>query len=120
MSPPAASQRLLVLSKQLSGAPPGKASRLILQAQPTRGAEDEVRPAPGGGKGTLTVLDNRTGKKYTVRAVCSRVAARGGARASKTQTVSSQGWRERDTVVFCTRSLARPPSNARDRLGRAL
>jgi hypothetical protein len=29
-------------------------------------ADESVRPAPGGGKGTLTVLDNRTGKKYTV------------------------------------------------------
>lgn len=29
-------------------------------------ASDE-RPAPGGGQGTLTVLDNRSGKKYTVR-----------------------------------------------------
>lgn len=26
----------------------------------------EERPAPAGGKGTLTVVDNRTGKKYTV------------------------------------------------------
>jgi len=36
-----------------------------LSRQPTR-ANDDVRPAPGGGKGTLTILDNRTGKKYTV------------------------------------------------------
>jgi len=26
----------------------------------------EERPAPGGGRGTLTVVDNRTGKKYTL------------------------------------------------------
>uniref|UniRef100_A0A7S0VEM7 Citrate synthase n=1 Tax=Polytomella parva TaxID=51329 RepID=A0A7S0VEM7_9CHLO len=37
--------RLDVLSKQLT-------------------AEDEQRPAPGGGPGSLTLTDNRTGKKY--------------------------------------------------------
>lgn len=33
----------------------------------TRAQNSDVRPAPGGGKGTLTIVDNRTGKKYTVR-----------------------------------------------------
>lgn len=41
-----------------------------LQRQETR-ADEDVRPAPGGGPGTLTVLDNRTGKKYTVRALAA-------------------------------------------------
>ena len=27
----------------------------------------EQRPAPGGGPGTLTVVDNRTGKKYELK-----------------------------------------------------
>lgn len=26
-----------------------------------------ARPAPGGGPGTLTIIDNRTGKKYDVK-----------------------------------------------------
>lgn len=33
-------------------------------SQLTRGTEDGQRPKPGGGSGTLTVVDNRTGKKY--------------------------------------------------------
>lgn len=33
-------------------------------------SEEESRPAPGGGRGTLTVVDNRTGRKYTVGWVC--------------------------------------------------
>lgn len=54
--------RLSVLSQHLAGA------EEQLQRQETRAAGDEdVRPAPGGGPGTLTVLDNRTGKRYTVR-----------------------------------------------------
>lgn len=40
----------------------------VLERQETAAAgESDVRPAPGGGPGTITVLDNRTGKKYTVR-----------------------------------------------------
>ena len=36
-------------------------------SQPTRATEDEQRPKPGGGAGTLTVVDNRTGKKYELK-----------------------------------------------------
>jgi hypothetical protein len=54
--------RLSVLSQHLSA----DCEQNTLQRQDTR-ADEEVRPAPGGGPGTLTVLDNRTGKKYTVR-----------------------------------------------------
>ncbi len=30
-------------------------------------AQAAVRPKPGGGAGTLTVVDNRTGKKYEIK-----------------------------------------------------
>jgi len=53
--------RLSVLSQHLSA----DSESGTLQRQETR-ADEDVRPAPGGGPGTLTVLDNRTGKKYTV------------------------------------------------------
>jgi citrate synthase len=53
--------RLSVLSQHLSA----DNEQTTLQRQETR-ADEDVRPAPGGGPGTLTVLDNRTGKKYTL------------------------------------------------------
>jgi hypothetical protein len=59
-----ASSRISVLARQLGGTSLEEGGDL--SRQPTRG-NDDVRPAPGGGKGTLTILDNRTGKKYTVR-----------------------------------------------------
>lgn len=55
--------RLSLLANHLVGAE-GDAV-LDLQRQDTK-ADEEVRPAPGGGKGTLTVIDHRTGKKYTI------------------------------------------------------
>lgn len=58
-----AAERLAVLSKQLGAV--GLEPESSLQRLATKASED-VRPAPGGGKGTLTVVDNRTGKKYTV------------------------------------------------------
>ena len=68
MQPPhaAASSRLGVLARQLtsSGAP----EPAINRADSSSAQQEETRPAPGGGRGTLTVLDNRTGKKYTVSA----------------------------------------------------
>ncbi len=65
-----AASRLAVLSRQLTSGAAGDASAETLQRSATSaaaGAQDEQRPAPGGGRGTLTVMDNRTGKKYTVR-----------------------------------------------------
>lgn len=54
-----AQARLSVLSRQLGA---------VVERQDAKAEDDEsVRPAPGGGRGTLTVVDNRTGKKYTVR-----------------------------------------------------
>lgn len=58
-----AATRISVLAKQLGSMSFDEDSDL--SRQPTR-ANDDVRPAPGGGKGTLTILDNRTGKRYTV------------------------------------------------------
>lgn len=48
-------QRLEVLSRQLGA-----------DVARNNTAAVEERPAPAGGKGTLTVVDNRTGKKYTL------------------------------------------------------
>ena len=61
-----ASSRLAVLARQLTSADELKRNDTLAE---------ETRPAPGGGRGTLTVLDNRTGKKYTVRcsAACMHV-----------------------------------------------
>jgi citrate synthase len=65
-----AASRLAVLSRQLSALAvedlDSSTTSGGIQAQQTKAAESEVRPAPGGGKGTLTVFDNRTGKKYTI------------------------------------------------------
>ena len=52
-----AASRLAVLTRQLND--------VGITAEFTGAVEE--RPAPGGGRGTLTVVDNRTGKKYTVR-----------------------------------------------------
>jgi hypothetical protein len=60
----AALQRLAVLSKQLVQGDPAQA---VITRVDTKAEDEESRPAPGGGRGTLTVLDNRSGKKYTVR-----------------------------------------------------
>jgi len=67
--------RLAVLARQLAaGGEPSSETAGGLATQHAR-AEAEQRPAPGGGKGTLSVIDNRTGRKYTVR-------RRAGGRAS--------------------------------------
>jgi hypothetical protein len=63
MASSAAISRLSVLAGQLDGTAPS------LGRVETRGDESTARPPPAGGRGTLTVLDNRTGKKYTVRPV---------------------------------------------------
>ncbi|GBF91260.1 citrate synthase [Raphidocelis subcapitata] len=57
-----ANSRLSVLSRQLSALAVDEDQ---LQRQATK-ADESVRPAPGGGRGTLTVVDNRSGKKYTI------------------------------------------------------
>jgi hypothetical protein len=59
-----AAARVAVLSKHFSVA--CEATDSSIEHNETL-AKYNSRPAPGGGKGTLTVIDNRTGKKYTVR-----------------------------------------------------
>lgn len=58
-----AAARLEVLSRQLTSATLNEGT----VARKETDSAEEQRPAPGGGRGTLTVLDNRSGKKYTVR-----------------------------------------------------
>lgn len=58
-----AASRLQVLARHLDH--DDEAASCDIRRQETKQGED-VRPAPGGGKGTLTVLDNRTGRKYTL------------------------------------------------------
>ena len=57
--------RLEVLTRQLVSSSLSDANQIARDE--THG--EEARPPPGGGKGTLSVVDNRTGKKYTVREV---------------------------------------------------
>lgn len=75
MEGPAAS-RLAVLSRQLtascsvidSGSLHEGAQLCREHCSAPNTSLQAERPLPGGGRGTLTVVDNRTGKKYTVRA----------------------------------------------------
>lgn len=64
-----AAGRMAVLSRQLTSSATisdqEECSQVVLERQGTSAAVEE-RPAPGGGRGTLTVVDNRTGKKYTI------------------------------------------------------
>ena len=55
--------RLAIISRHLNASPSAGVDSLSRNAT----SSDDSRPAPGGGRGTLTVLDNRSGKKYTVR-----------------------------------------------------
>lgn len=59
MEGPAPSRRLSVLQSHLSAGTDASTSHLHMV--PTL---SELRPAPGGGPGKLTVIDQRTGKKY--------------------------------------------------------
>lgn len=54
------SDRLAALQRHLGPPPPHAAS---LEAQPTSA---ELRAAPGGGPGSLSITDNRTGRRYEV------------------------------------------------------
>lgn len=57
-----AAARLAALQRHLGGVTITEQNTLL--TNPTAATQDAVRPAPGGGPGTLTVVDNRTGKKY--------------------------------------------------------
>jgi hypothetical protein len=98
----AAFGRLSVLSQQLSAAVgqqegPQQLTRAATAAAAAADAEDSaVRPAPGGGTGTLTVLDNRTGKRYTVSRVPAAARALEEPRAAADEPLRLNGssWRE--------------------------
>jgi hypothetical protein len=70
--------RLNILSRHLTSAPASPSTPQLERAG-TRAEEVQQRPAPGGGKGTLTVVDNRSGKRYTVSWFVFRLAFRGAA-----------------------------------------
>ena len=65
MQGPAAANRIAQLQRHLQAhslEPQGE-----LQLEDTKANSDpKERPAPGGGPGTLSVTDNRTGKKYEI------------------------------------------------------
>ncbi|CAL5229169.1 g12444 [Coccomyxa viridis] len=63
MSHSSAEGRLAALQRHLSA---GVTLSNGLELQQTKSA-GEQRPAPGGGPGTLTIVDNRTGKKYDIK-----------------------------------------------------
>lgn len=57
--------RIEALQRHLA-VPQREIESVEVQAHPTLAQESAVRPTPGGGAGTLTVIDNRTGKKYEI------------------------------------------------------
>ena len=57
-----------------------------VHGQSTRAAEDSKRPKPGGGAGTLTVIDNRTGKKYEIK-----ISEGGTIRATDLKAITAGG-----------------------------
>ncbi len=63
--------RLAILARQVTSAGPQ------LERNDTE-APEEARPAPGGGRGALTVVDQRTGKQYKARWRGRAVAGRNG------------------------------------------
>jgi len=67
--------------------------------------DDSVRPAPGGGKGTLTIVDNRTGKKYTVRMDERREQSGGGVPEANRDKVGGSPARRRRAVGRAPRRL---------------
>jgi citrate synthase len=94
----AAASRLQVLAQQLALAPTASEPHQQQQQQ----QDDSVRPAPGGGKGTLTIVDNRTGKKYTVRVCRVRLLGGEACRLGRARRTSERG-------LFCAPAAALPP-----------
>lgn len=85
------SARLGVLARQLAGPHADGPAQLSRNDTAGSGTADEARPAPGGGRGTLTVLDNRTGKKYTVSGVLHSAAACGDGMEGRQGTAMQPG-----------------------------
>ena len=67
MSQQVAASRLATLRKQLEVTDLSPVKDEGLNRQDTRGEVERERPAPGGGSGSLSVVDNRTGKKYEIK-----------------------------------------------------
>ena len=62
-----AASRLANLRRQLGAGELDLTEASSLQRGDTRAEVQRERPAPGGGPGSLSVTDNRTGKKYELK-----------------------------------------------------
>ncbi|CAL8464767.1 g4302 [Coccomyxa elongata] len=65
MSQASAQGRLAALQRHLGAL--SFANDSGIEVVDTKAVSGEKRPAPGGGPGSLTVIDNRTGKKYEIK-----------------------------------------------------
>ncbi len=84
----APTHRLEILSRHLTACGEREAP---IARNDTDGKESETRPAPGGGRGTLNVLDSRSGKKYTASASAGQGGALHGIHLSHAQLEISEG-----------------------------
>ena len=67
MQSSAAADRIAALQRHLQSHQVESDVESSIEAQNTKAdANPKERPAPGGGPGTLSVVDNRTGKKYEI------------------------------------------------------
>lgn len=63
----AAADRIATLQRHLQAHRIESGAEQCIEIQSTKAdINPKERPAPGGGPGTLTVVDNRTGKKYDI------------------------------------------------------
>ncbi len=67
MQTSAAADRIATLQRHLQSHQISFEAQTSVEPQVTKAESDpKERPAPGGGPGTLSVTDNRTGKKYEI------------------------------------------------------
>lgn len=67
MQSSAAAVRIAALQRHLQAHRDESDAEQCIEVQNTKAETDsKERPAPGGGPGSLSVLDNRTGKKYEI------------------------------------------------------
>lgn len=67
MQSSAAASRIAALQRHLQAHRDESDAEQCVEVQNTKAESDsKERPAPGGGPGSLSVLDNRTGKKYEI------------------------------------------------------
>ncbi len=67
MSQQIAASRIAALRKHLQANDLSPVETEGLDRQVTKAQVERERPAPGGGPGSLSVVDNRTGKKYEIK-----------------------------------------------------